>query len=160
MARDMKEQLIQWANAGDGDCMFKLAIIYRNEGKIPAADEWLVKSAKAKNFFAMKEYAAILHDNGDDFAARELYKEIVDFSGDWQAMENLLDISQDDSAILKFILKKIDNMYNEIYLRDYQILRRTWDLGTRRHNECTIQTLAAVERRRIASRIRKLLAAN
>ena len=153
MARDMKEQLIQWANAGDGDCMFKLAIIYRNEGKIPAADEWLVKSAKAKNFFAMKEYAAILHDNGDD-------KEIVDFSGDWQAMENLLDISQDDSAILKFILKKIDNMYNEIYLRDYQILRRTWDLGTRRHNECTIQTLAAVERRRIASRIRKLLAAN
>ena len=160
MARDMKEQLIQWANAGDGDCMFKLAIIYRNEGKIPAADEWLVKSAKAKNFFAMKEYAAILHDNDDDFAARELYKEIVDFSGDWQAMENLLDISQDDSAILKFILKKIDNMYNEIYLRDYQILRRTWDLGTRRHNECTIQTLAAVERRRIASRIRKLLAAN
>lgn len=156
----MKEQLIQWANAGDGDCMFKLVTIYRNEGNIPAADEWLVKSAKAKNFFAMKEYAAILHDKGDDVAARELYKEIVDISGDWQAMENLLDISQDDSATLKFILSKIDSMYNEIYLRDYQILRRTWDLGTRRHNECTIQTLAAVERRRIASRIRKLLAAN
>lgn len=108
----------------------------------------------------MKEYAAILHDKGDDVAARELYKEIVDISGDWQAMENLLDISQDDSATLKFILSKIDSMYNEIYLRDYQILRRTWELGTRRHNECTIQTLAAVERRRIASRIRKLLAAN
>lgn len=156
----MKEQLIQWANAGDDDCMFKLATLYRNEGNISAADEWLVKSAKAKNFFAMKEYADILRDKGDVVAARELYKEIVDFSGDWQAMENLLDISQDDSAILKFILKKIDNMYNEIYLRDYQILRRTWDLGTRRHNECTIQTLAAVERRRIASRIHKLLATN
>ena len=156
----MKEQLIKWATAEDGDCMYKLAKIYRNEGNIPAADEWLVKSAKAKNFFAMKEYAAILHDKGDDVAARELYKEIIDISGDWQAMENLLDISQDDSEILKFILNKIDSMYNEIYLRDYQILLRTWDLGTRRHNECTIQTLAAVERRRIASHIRKLLAAN
>ena len=156
----MKEQLIKWATAGDGDCMYKLAKIYRNEGNIPAADEWLVKSAKAKNFFAMKEYAAILHDKGDDVAARELYKEIIDISGDCQAMEKLLDISQDDSEILKFILNKIDSMYNEIYLRDYQILRRTWDLGTRRHNECTVAYLAAVERRRIVSRIRKLLAEN
>ena len=156
----MKEQLIKWANAGDGDCMFKLAIIYRNEGNIPAADEWLVKSAKAKNFFAMKELADNLREKENFSAARELYKEIVDISGDTEAMENLLDISQDDSEILKFILNKIDSMYNEIYLRDYQILRRIMELGTRRHNECTIQTLAAVERRRIASRIRKLLATN
>ena len=38
-AEKMKEQLIKWATAGDGDCMYKLAKIYRNEGNIPAADK-------------------------------------------------------------------------------------------------------------------------
>lgn len=156
----MKEQLIKWANAGDGDAMYKLSKIFLSEKDFETAAYWLEKSAESKNFFAMKELADNLREKEKFSAARELYKEIVDISGDWQAMENLLDISQDDSATLEFILNKIESMYNEIYLRDYQILRRTWALGTRRHNECTIQTLQAIERRRIASRIRKLLAEN
>ena len=157
----MKEQLIKWAEAGDGDSMYKLSKIYQAEKDFSKYQYWLEKSARGtKNFFAMKELADNLRKEENFSAARELYKEIVEISGDTEAMENLLDISQNDTETLKFILSKIDGMYNEIYLRDYQILRRTWEFGTRRHNECTIQTLQAVERRRIASRIRKLLEKN
>ena len=156
----MKEQLIKWAESGDGDSMYKLSKIYQAEKDFSKYQHWLEKSAETKNFFAMQELADNLREQDNFSAASELYKKIIEISGDTEAMENLLDISSNDSATLKFILSKIDRMYNEIYLRDYQILRRTWELGTRRYNECTIQTLEAVEHRRIASRIRKLLAAN
>lgn len=156
----MKEQLKKWAESGDGDSMYKLAKIYQAEKDFSKYQHWLEKSAETKNFFAMQELADNLREKENFSVARGIYKEIIEISGDWRAMENLLDISSNDPETLKFILSKIDRMYNEIYLRDYQILRRTWDLGTRRHNECTIAYLAAVERRRIASRIRKLLAEN
>ena len=156
----MKEQLKQWAESGDGDSMYKLSKIYQAEKDFAKYQHWLEKSAETKNFFAMKELADNLREQENFSAAREIYREIVEISDDSYAMEKLLNISSNDTETLEFILSKIDSMYNEIYLRDYQILRRTWDLGTRRHNECTIQTLQAVERRRIASRIRKLLAEN
>jgi lipopolysaccharide biosynthesis regulator YciM len=159
-AENMKEQLKQWAESGDGDSMYKLSKIYQAEKDFSKYQHWLEKSAETKNFFAMKELADNLRKQENINAAREIYKEIIEISGDWRAMENLLDISANDTEILEFILSKIESMYNEIYLRNYQILRRTWALGTRRHNECTIQYLATVERRRIASRIRKLLAEN
>ena len=156
----MKEQLKQWAESGDGDSMYKLSKIYQAEKDFSKYQHWLEKSAETRNFFAMKELADNLRNKENFSAAREIYKKIVEISGDSETMEKLLDISSNDTDTLKFILSKIGRMYNEIYLRDYQILRRTWDLGTRRYNECTIQTLQAVERRRIASRIRKLLAEN
>ena len=89
-----------------------------------------------------------------------MYKEIVQLTGDVEAMEAVVDLSEQDAENLNFVLNVINSEYNEIYLRDYRILQRIMALGTRRHNECTIQTLQAIERRRIASRIRKLLANN
>lgn len=156
----MKEQLIQWAEAGDSDCMFKLATLYRDEGNTPAADDWLAKAVSKKNFFAMKEYATRLRENGDFNGAVTLYKEIVQLTGDVEAMEAVVDLNEQDAENLNFVLNAINSEYNEIYLRDYRILQRIMSLGTRRHNECTIQTLQTIERRRIASRIRKLLANN
>ena len=61
----MKEQLIQWAKAGDGDCAHKLAKIYKVEGDRQSYVEWLAKSAETKNFDAMKEYAEILRKAAD-----------------------------------------------------------------------------------------------
>jgi len=156
----VKEQLIVWANAGDGDCMYKVSKIYQAEGDFEKSLDYLKKSAETKNFFAMKELADHFRTTEDLTAARKLYREIVEIFGDTDSMEKLIEISQDNSETLKFILKVIDSRYNEIYIRDYQILRRIFELGTRRHNEYTIQTLQAIERRRIASRVRKLLSGN
>ena len=156
----MKEQLIKWAQAGDGDCMYKLAMLYRNEGNTSAADDWLAKAVATKNFCAIREYADRLRKKGDFDAAVDMYKEVIKYSGDVEAMEAVVDLSEHNIENLNFVLDAINSDYNEIYLRDYKIIQRIMSLGTRRHNECTIQTLQAVERRRIASRIRKLLADN
>lgn len=155
----MKEQLIQWAEAGDGCCMFTLSNLYRKEGNTTEADKWLEKSVATKNFFAMKEYAARLREKGDVNAAVTLYKEIVKSTSDVEAMEAVVDMSEHDAENLNFVLNAINSEYNDIYSRDL-VLERIITLGTRRHNELTIQTLQAIERRRIASRIRKLLADN
>lgn len=68
---------------------------------------------------------------------------------------------KNDKDTLNFILNLINKTYNEIYLIDSgNIVARMLVLQTRRHNECTWEYLQAIERRRIAARIRKLLAEN
>lgn len=58
-------QLQTWAQAGDGDCAYKLATIYRSEGDLKSYAEWLEKSAATKNFDAMKEFAEYLYEKGE-----------------------------------------------------------------------------------------------
>lgn len=162
----MKDKLIQWAKAGDGDCMYKLATLYREEGDFPQYVHWLEQSAATKCFDAMKEYAELLRGDGNYEKALEIYKELSKKFCDEEAMEHIVDmvergseIPKNDKDTLNFILNIIDEVYNEIYLIDRgNILARTITFCTRRHNECTWEYLRAVERRRIAARIRKLLA--
>lgn len=164
----MKEQLIQWAKAGDGDCMFKLAKIYQSEGEQQKYFEWLSKSAETKNFDAMKEYADLLRGAENYEEALTIYKELAEIFCDEESMEKIVDmcvqsqgVPKNDKDTLNFILNLIDKTYNEIYLIDRgNIFARTLVFQTRRHNECTWEYLQAVERRRIAARIRKLLAEN
>ena len=68
------EKLIQWAQAGDGDCMYKLAKAYQKEGDLLKYVEWLTKSAETKNFDAMKEYAELISDTERE-KALAIYKE-------------------------------------------------------------------------------------
>lgn len=162
------DKLIQWAQAGDGDCMYKLATIYRAEGDLPKYIEWLTKSAETKNFDAMKEYAEHLREDADYEKALAIYKELAETFCDEESMEKIVDMTEhgqgvvkNDKDTLNFILELINKCYNEIYLIDKgNIFARTLAFRTRRHNECTWEYLQAVERRRIAARIRKLLAEN
>ena len=160
----MKEKLTQWAQAGDGDCAYKLARIYRDEGDFQSYVEWLEKSAETKNFDAMKEYAEHLRKGADYEKAIAIYKELAETFCDEESMErvvNLYEQGQCDKDTLNFILELINKCYNEIYLIDRgNIFARTLVFQTRRHNECTWEYLQAVERRRIAARIRRLLAEN
>lgn len=164
----MKDKLIHWAQDGDGDCMYKLATIYRTEGDHQSYIEWLIKSAATKNFDAMKEYADLLREDADYEKALAIYKELAETFLDEESMERVVDmcvqspgVPKNDKDTLNFILNLIDKTYNEIYLIDRgNIFARTLVFQTRRHNECTWKYLQAVERRRIAARIRKLLAEN
>lgn len=164
----MKDKLIQWATAGDGDCMYKLATIYRAEGNQQNYIEWLTKSAETKNFDAMKEYAELLRGAENYEEAFAIYKELSETFFDEDSMEKIVDmceqsqgIPKNDKDTLNFILNLINKTYNEIYLIDRgNIFARTLVFQTRRHNECTWEYLQAIERRRIAARIRKLLAEN
>ena len=152
------EKLIQWAQAGDGDCMYKLAKAYQAEGNSQKYVEWLTKSAETKNFDAMKEYAELISDT-DREKALAIYKELAENFCDEELMEKIVDLAADDKETLNFVLNLINKCYNEIYLIDRgNIFARTMVFRTRRHNECTWEYLQAVERRRIAARIRKLLA--
>lgn len=162
----MKEQLIQWAQAGDGDCMYKLAKSYQSQGDLPQYVEWLTKSAETKNFDAMKEYAEHLREEANYEKAFAIYKELAETFCDEESMEHIVDMVErgqgvvtNDKDALNFMLELINKCYNEIYLIDRgNIFARTMIFQTRRHNECTWEYLQAVERRRIAARIRKLLA--
>ena len=160
----MKEQLIQWAQAGDGDCAYKLATIYRTEGDLKSYVEWLEKSAATKNFDAMKEFAEHLRESGEHEKALAIYKELAETFLDEESMENIVDMfehAQCDKDTLNFVLGLINKTYNEIYqINRGNIIARTMVFQTRRHNECTMEYLQAVERRRIAARIRKILAQN
>ena len=164
----MKERLLKWSQAGDGDCMFKLATIYRNEGDFQQYVYWLEKSAETKNFDAMKEFADYLRgsENPDYERALKIYRELAETYLDEEAMEKIVDmckqsqgVPKNDGDTLNFVLELINKEYNEIYLIDRgNIIARTLTFQTRRHNECTWEYLQAVERRRIAARIRKILA--
>ena len=156
-----KDLLIKWAQAGDGDCMYKLATVYRAEGNRQNYIEWLSKSAETKNFDAMKEYADLLRGTGNYEKALVIYKELAETFLDEESMEKIVDMAANDKDTLNFVLNLIDKTYNEIYLIDRgNIFARTLVFRTRRHNECTWEYLQAVERRKIAARIRKLLAEN
>lgn len=154
------EKLIQWAQAGDGDCMYKLAKVCQSKGDLPKYVEWLTKSAETKNFDAMKEYAELISDTERE-KALTIYKELAETFCDEESMERIVNLTTDDKDTLNFVLNLINKCYNEIYLIDSgNIFARTMVFRTRRHNECTWEYLQAVERRRIAARIRKLLAEN
>ncbi|MBR1645739.1 MAG: hypothetical protein IJ685_03065 [Selenomonadaceae bacterium] len=161
----MIDKLTKWAQAGDGHAMYKLAVILRDEKNFPQYEYWLKKSAEAKHFDAMKEFAKLLRDKSEFAAALEIYKELAKDLFDVESMEIIVDmcaqsqgVPENDSDTLNFVLKIIDGMYNEIYLIDRgHILMRTLMFDTRRHNECTMRYLEAIERRRIAARIRKIL---
>ena len=155
-----KDLLIKWAQAGDGDCMYKLATVYRAEGNRQNYIEWLSKSAETKNFDAMKEYADLISDT-DREKALAIYKELAETFCDEDSMEKIVDMADNDKDTLNFILNLINNAYNEIYLIDRgNIFARMMVFQTRRHNECTWEYLQAIERRRIAARVRKLLSEN
>ena len=166
MQEKLIKQLQTWAQSGDGDCMYKLAKTYQSQGDLPKYVEWLNKSAEAKNFDAMKEYAAYLCKCADYEKAFVIYKDLAETFCDEESMEAMVDMTErgqgvvkNDKGTLNFILELINKCYNEIYLIDSgNIFARTLVFQTRRHNECTWEYLQAVERRRIAARIRKLLA--
>ena len=164
----MREQLIQWAQAGDGDCAYKLAKIYQGEGDFKSYVEWLGKSAEMKTFDAMKEFADYLREDGEYEKALMIYKELAETFSDEESMENIVDMVERSQGVpknakdtLNFVLEIINRHYNEIYqINRGNILARIMELQTRRHNELTMETLQAIERRRIAARIRKILADN
>ena len=145
--------------------MYKLATIFRGEGDFEQYSEWLERSATEKNFDAMKEFADLLREKGEHEKSFALYKELAETFGDEEAMENMVDMiergqgtPESDKTALNFILQLIGKHYNEIYLIDRgNIIARTLKLQTCRHDELTMETWQAVERRRIAARIRKLL---
>lgn len=165
----MKEKLTKWADAGDGDCMYKLAKIYQDEGNISQYRNWLEKSAETKNFDAMKEYAELLRSDDTTIQnydrALNIYKELSETFRDEESMEAIVDmcaagqgVPQNDKETLNFVLGLIDKMFNDIYtINGPGILARIMTFLTRRHNELTMETLQAIERRRIASRIRRIL---
>lgn len=168
----MKEKLLKWAEAGDGDCMYKLAKIYQVEENFDKYFEWLRKSAETKNFDAMKEFAEVLRNGEEKIRDYEksmsLYKELVETFRDEESMEKIVDmceqgqgVEKNDKDLLNYILETINDMYNDIYyIKNINFLARTFVFKTRRHNECTMEYLQAVERRRIAARVRKILAEN
>lgn len=164
----MKENLLNWAQAGDGDCAYKLATIFKAEGDLKSYFDWLEKSAATKNFDAMKDYAEHLRENSNHEKAIAIYRELAETFCDEKAMDIIVDmcergqgVAKNDKDTLNFILELINKRYNEIYLIDRgNIFARTLEFQTRRHNECTWEYLQAIERRRIAARIRKLLAEN
>ena len=161
MQKKLLKQLETWAQAGDGDCAYKLATIYRTEGDLQSCVEWLEKSAATKNFDAMKDYAAHLRENGNSEKAVAIYKELAQTFNDEETMENIVDMfepGQCDKDTLNFILELINKKFNEIYQMNN--FARVFALQTLRHNELTMETLQAIERRRIAARIRKILADN
>ena len=90
----MKDKLIQWATAGDGDCMYKLATIYRAEGNQQNYIEWLTKSAETKNFDAMKEYAELLRGAENYEEAFAIYKELSETFFDEDSMEKIVDMCE------------------------------------------------------------------
>ena len=154
----MKDKLIQWATAGDGDCMYKLAKLYQAEGNQQDYIKWLAKSAETKNFDAMKEYAEHLRESAEYEKALAIYKELAETFCDEESMERIVDMAADDKDTINFVLELINKCYNEIYLIDRgNIFARTLVFQTRRHNECTWEYLQAIERRRIAARIRRIL---
>ena len=154
----MKDKLIQWAQAGDGDCMYKLANIYQAEGNQKKYVEWLSKSAETKNFDAMKEYAEYLRGVADYEKSLAIYKELAETFCDEESMEKIVDMAADDKDTLNFVLELIDKCFNEIYQMNN--FTRVFAFQTYRYNECTWEYLQAIERRRIAARIRKILAEN
>ena len=157
----LKDKLIRWATAGDGDCAYKLAVIFHNEGNRQKYIEWLEKSVATKNFDAMKEYADCLRENAEYDKALALYKELAETFCDEESMEaivNMVECGQGDKEILNFILELIGKNFNDIYQREN--FARVFAFQTLRHDECTWEYLQAVERRRIAARIRKLLSQN
>lgn len=158
-------QLQTWAKAGDGDCAYKLATIYRAEGDLKSYFEWLEKSAATKYFDAMKEFADHLRESADYEKSFAIYKELAETFCDEESMEKIVDMYEQNQHVnkdeLNFVLELINKRYNEIYLIDRgNIIARTITFQTRRHNELTMETLQAIERRRIAARIRKLLNEN
>lgn len=168
----MKKNLLKWAKAGDDDCMYKLAKIYQVEKNFDKYFEWLKKSAETKNFDAMREFAEILR-NGDEKIRNyeksiSIYKELAEKFRDEESMENIVDmceqgqgVEKNDKELLNYILEIINKMYNDIYyIKNINFFARTFVFHTRRHNECTMEYLQAVERRRIAAHIRKILAEN
>lgn len=156
-------QLQTWAQAGDGDCAYKLATIYRTEGDLKSYVEWLEKSAATKNFDAMKEFAEHLRESGEYKKSLEIYKDLAQIFRDEEAMENVVNmcergqgVAKNDKDTLNFILELINKHFNEIY--QMKNLARVFAFQTYRPDECTWEYLQAIERRRIAARIRKLLA--
>ena len=151
-------QLQTWAQAGDGDCAYKLATIYRNEGDLKSYTEWLEKSVATKNFDAMKEFAEHLRKKGEHEKATAIYKDLAKTFNDEEAMEQLVEMyerGQCNKDTLNFILEFINKQFNDIY--QMKNFARVFALKTLRHNELTWETMQAIERRRIAARIRKLL---
>jgi len=161
MQEKLLKQLQTWAQAGDGDCAYKLAAIYRAERDFKNYVEWLEKSAATKHFDAMKEFAEHLRESGEHEKAIALYKELAQTFRDEEAMENIVDMyerAQCDKDTLNFVLELINKYFNDIY--QMQNIARVFAFQTIRHNELTMETLQAIERRRIAARIRKLLVAD
>lgn len=151
-------QLQTWAQAGDGDCAYKLATIYRSEGDLKSYAEWLEKSAATKNFDAMKEFAEYLYEKGEHEKALAIYKDLAQTFNDEEAMDKIVcmyERGQCDRDTLNFISEFINKQFNEIY--QMKNFARVFALKTLRHNELTWETMQAIERRRIAARIRKLL---
>ena len=122
MQKELLKQLQTWAQAGDGDCAYKLATAYRTEGDLKSYVEWLSKSAETKNFDAMKEFAGHLRESGEYEKSLAVYKDLAETFRDEEAMENIVDmcergqgIAKNDKDTLNFILELIDKCFNEIY---------------------------------------------
>ena len=154
----MIEKLTEWANAGDANCAYHMAQISKKN--FHEYVQWLKKSAEGKNFQAMKEFAKVLRENEkirDTEKAVQIYKELVTDFYDVESMGILVDMcAPSDTETLNLILETIDKRYNQIYAYD-NFFKRVFEFGTRRQDEFTIQTFYAIERRRIAARIKKIL---
>ena len=128
---------------------YKLAKKFREEENLQKYEYYIEQAAAEKYPDAMKEYATLLMAAADYKKALEIYKELAD-KGDVESMERVVDmcereqgVPRNDKATLNFILDAINKSHNEIYLS--------------RNFDTVEEYLRAIERRRIASRIKENL---
>ena len=84
---------------GDGHAMYKLAVMERDENNFPQYEHWLEKSAEAKHFDAMKEFAKFKRDKGDYATALALYKELAKDLLDVESMEIIVDMCEQSQGV-------------------------------------------------------------
>lgn len=156
----MKNFLTEQANKGDIDAMYKLGELLLSEDEMQAK-KYIVKAAE-KNYLPALILSAKISQEERNFAkALEFYQKAAEL-GDVKSMEEIVNmcevgegVKENDSEILDEVLKIIEKNYNNIYSTT-DFFGRTFYLGSRRNEEYTPQYAQAIERRRIANRIRKL----
>ena len=156
----MKNFLTEQADTGDIDAMYKLGELLLSEDEMQAK-KYIVKAAE-KNYLPALILSAKISQEERNFAkALEFYQKAAEL-GDVKSMEEIVNmceagkgVKENDSEILDEVLKIIEKNYNDIYSTT-DFFGRTFYLGSRRNEEYTPQYSQAIERRRIANRIRKL----
>ena len=156
----MKKFLKEQADKGDMDAMYKLGKLLLSENEVQAK-KYIVKAAEKNYLPALIMSAEICREEKNFTKTVEFYKKAAEL-GDVKSMEEIVNmceagegVEKNDSATLEEVLKIIEKNYNDIYSTT-DILGRTFYLGSRRNEEYTPQYAKAIERRRIANRIRKL----
>lgn len=156
---EYNEEIMGWANNGDGEAMCRIAISCRSCGNREEAHEWTEKAADTGWSPAMLQAARDFSTgNGTQKNMEQalFWCKKAAAAGETDAMQMLLELGakeETDDAI-DFLLSILENSVTNIY--ETHPLVRIQSLGTRRMDEFTPQYEAALERRRLLNMARKL----